>query len=385
MLFFLLALGVYRWYAARPRVGLYTMVALLFALGLMAKPQIITLPLVLLLWDYWPLERIFVARERSSGQAGAIPAKNFSWLILEKLPLFVLVGGSALVTMRAQKTNIAPYPLSARIENAIVSYAWYVGKAFRPSHLALLYPHSAGPLPTLRVTAAALFLLAVSALVIAGRRHRYLLVGWLWYLGTLVPMIGLVQVGRQAMADRYAYLSFVGLFIMICWGLAEWPDQLHLRPVWLRAASVLVLLALAAVAHRQIGYWSDSITLWTRTLAVTSDNYEAENDMGVELMEEGRVQEARTHLQAAVAIAPLAPVPHLNLGKCEQLARDLPQAIEQYKKVISLTENDIANNLQLRHDAFMNMGVAYHDLGDWAHSYENIDEDKALLRKYGHE
>jgi peptidoglycan/LPS O-acetylase OafA/YrhL len=122
------------------------------------------------------------------------------------------------------------YPLSVRFANALVSYVWYVKKAFWPSHLALLYPHPPGLPPIWQMAAAVLFLLAVTALVIARRRQRYLLVGWLWFLGTLVPMIGLVQVGRQAMADRYAYLPFVGLFIMVCWGAAEWSEQMHLRP-----------------------------------------------------------------------------------------------------------------------------------------------------------
>ncbi len=280
MLFFLLALAAYRWYARwvpQPshhrreagRIGRYLAVVFLFALGLMAKPQIITLPFVLLLWDYWPLRRMFAGSEVASSETRVAPARSFSWLVLEKLPLLVLVVASAVITLHAQREAATPYPLSVRIGNALVSYVWYVRKAFWPSHLALLYPHPPGLPPIWQVVAAVLFLLAVTGLVIARCRQRFFLVGWLWFLGTLVPMIGLVQVGRQAMADRYAYLSFVGLFLMICWGAAEWGEHLHLRPAWLRTASVVVLLALAVVAHRQIGYWSDSITLWTRTLAVT--------------------------------------------------------------------------------------------------------------------
>ncbi|MGO9515629.1 MAG: hypothetical protein ACLPND_01150, partial [Candidatus Korobacteraceae bacterium] len=263
MLFFLLALAAYRWYAREPRVGRYATVALLFALGLMAKPQIITLPFVLLLWDYWPLQRMFAGGEAPSSETEVIPAKSFSWLLLEKLPLLILAMASAVITMHAQREAYTPYPFSVRMANAIVAYAWYVRKAFWPSHLALLYPHAPGLPPIWQMTMAFLFLLAVTALAIALRRHRYLLVGWLWFLGTLVPMIGLVQVGRQAMADRYAYLSFVGLFLMICWGVAEESEQLHLRPALLWIASVVVLLALAAVTHRQVGYWKDSYALWT--------------------------------------------------------------------------------------------------------------------------
>src|SRR5271165_55118 len=206
MTFFLLALGAYRWYASNPRAGRYLAVAFLFACGLMAKPQVITLPFVLLLWDYWPLRRMF-ATGRPAVAETVMPARSFSWLVLEKLPLIALSAASAVVTIMAQQEAGAmsgphwqPFPI--RIENAVVSYVRYVGKAFWPSHLALVYPHPGSSLPAWQVMTAPLLLLAVSALVVAARhRRRYLLVGWLWFLGTLVPMIGLVQVGVQAMAD----------------------------------------------------------------------------------------------------------------------------------------------------------------------------------------
>ena len=230
MLFFLLALGVYRWYARGPRPGRYAVVALLFALGLMAKPQVITLPFVLLLWDYWPLRRMFTDGEfAATGAATIFPVRSFSRLILEKLPLVVLSAVNAAITMQAQRLGgLNPdVSLSARLANALVCYARYVGKAVWPTRLAPMYPHPGNSLAKWEVFTALLFLLVVTALVTAGRRHRYLPVGWLWFLGTLIPMIGLVQVGRQAMADRYAYLPFIGLFIMICWG---W------RTVWWRVA-----------------------------------------------------------------------------------------------------------------------------------------------------
>src|ERR1035437_3304286 len=226
MLFFLLALGVYRWYARGPRPGRYAVVALLFALGLMAKPQVITLPFVLLLWDYWPLRRMFTANQEPPSGTKApdvIPARSFSRLILEKLPLVALSAVSAAITMQAQRLGgLNPdVSLSTRLANALVCYARYVGKAVWPARLAPMYPHPGNSLAKWEVLSALLFLLVISALVTAGRRRRYLLVGWLWFLGTLIPMIGLVQVGRQAMADRYAYLPFIGLFIMICWGVAD--------------------------------------------------------------------------------------------------------------------------------------------------------------------
>src|ERR1035437_1285733 len=199
-LFFLLALGAYRWYAREPRVTRYAAVAALFALGLMAKPQVITFPFVLLLWDYWPLQRMVADRtETSSENLATVPAKSFSWLILEKVPLFAICLASAVITLRAEHTGgtlsgIYFHPFSVRLQNAILSYVRYVGKAFWPSGLALYYPYPSGDLLVLwQVIAAFAFLLAVSALVIASRRRRYLLVGWLWFLGTLVPMIGLRQ------------------------------------------------------------------------------------------------------------------------------------------------------------------------------------------------
>ena len=246
MLLFLLALGAYRWYAREPRPRRYVVVAILFALGLMAKPQIVTLPFVLLLWDYWPLRRMAIdgqaavdtPDERSALAKGrlepvALPQRSFSRLLVEKGPLLALSAISAVITMQAQKRGGGINPdvsLSARLANAIVCYARYLGKAVWPTRLAPMYPHPGNHLPTWEVFTALLLLLVLTALVAAGRRHRYLPVGWLWFLGTLIPMIGLVQVGRQAMADRYAYLPFIGLFIMICWGV---PDAIAATSRWL--------------------------------------------------------------------------------------------------------------------------------------------------------
>ena len=250
LLFFLLALGAYRWYAREPRVGRYVAVALLYALGLLAKPQVITFPFVLLLWDYWPLRRMFASSpELNSGTAthAVIPPRNLSWLVLEKLPLFALSAASAFMTMKAQRAGADKvwYPLSIRLGNAIVSYAKYLRDAVWPSRLAVFYPHPGNSLRGWQVGAALLLLLVITALVIE-LGHRYLTVGWLWFLGTMVPMIGLEGVGyqgMQGMADRYAYLPFIGLFIMICWGVSEWAEQRHISTAWLAGLSFAVLLS----------------------------------------------------------------------------------------------------------------------------------------------
>src|ERR1022692_3916800 len=321
MLFFLLALGAYRWYVRGPRVGRYAVVALLFALWLMAKPQAITLPCVLLLWDYWPLRRMFAsAPEPSSGEAPAtIPPKSFYLLVEEKFPLFAIAGINAFITMQAQGRGGARnyFPRLIRLGNAIVSYAQYVKKMLWPSRLALFYPHP-DSFKTWAVLAAIVLLLAITALVFLQRRRRYLVVGWLWFVGTLVPMIGLIQVGVQAMADRYAYLPFIGLFIMICWGVADWSEQRHISPAWLATVSIAVLVALTVTARVQLGHWTDNVTLWSHTVQVTGPNFIAENSLGIALARAGRPEEGITHVRAALAIKPDDAASNLNLAEYDR-------------------------------------------------------------------
>ena len=231
----------------------------------MAKPKVITLPFVLLLWDYWPLRRMFAGTGDTAPEgipsALAIPPRTLSWLILEKLPLLALSAGSAVLTLKAQRAGGAINPqnsfgLSMRVENAVVSYARYMGKAVWPLHLSAFYPYPRGGVSTWQAIASCVLLTAVTVFVIVARQRRYLLVGWLWFLGTLVPMIGVVQAGDQSIADRYAYLPFVGLFIMVCWGGADLASKIKSRAgaaVWSAAPSLAIVLALTVVTHRQIG------------------------------------------------------------------------------------------------------------------------------------
>jgi tetratricopeptide (TPR) repeat protein len=379
-LFFLLALGAYRWYARGPHVTRYAAVAALFALGLMAKPQVITFPFVLLLWDYWPLQRMFADRtEAPSENPAAIPAKSFSWLILEKLPLFAICMASAAITLRAERTGgtlsgIYFHPFSLRLQNAILSYVRYVASAFWPSSLALYYPYpSADSLMRWQVIAASAFLVAVTALVVAGRRRRYLLVGWLWFLGTLVPMIGLRQVGIQAMADRYAYLSFIGLFIMVCCGVLGWARQRHISSAALAAISAVVLVALAVMTHRQLAYWDNNVKLWSHAVAVTRGNYMAEDHLGGALLANGQMELAMPHFYRAVAINPDDPDSNLNIGAYEQQQRNFPQSIAHYTQVISATQDSAVLNAVVRAKAFDNMGYLYRELGDLPHARESFE------------
>src|SRR5271169_1926121 len=400
MMFFLLALGAYRWYAQwvpppsrrRPdagQIGRYLVVAVLFALGLMAKPQVITLPFVLLLWDYWPLGRMFTTDE-PAGAETAFQA-SFSWLVLEKLPLFVLAAASAVVTLIAQHGSGAmsgPHwqPLPIRIENAIIAYSRYLGKAFWPSHLSLLYPHPGSSLQAWQVVAALVFLVGVTALAVVERqRRRCLLVGWLWFLGTLVPMIGLVQVGVQAMADRYAYLPFVGMFIMAVWAGADWLAYKRVATAWQTGISVAALLALALLARQQLGYWTDNVKLWTRVAALESkalqtnpDNWVAENNLGHALLNVGQEEQAIVHFRAAVAINPGDADSALNIGAYEQEHKEIFAAIEQYKKVIAMTQSTARLNAVTRAQTFRNMGLAYRQLGDYADARQSFQQAVSL-------
>jgi tetratricopeptide (TPR) repeat protein len=379
MMFFLLALGAYGWYARAPRVTRYAAVAALFALGLMAKPQVITFPFVLLLWDYWPLQRMFANRAEPPGNTATIPAKSFSWLLLEKLPLFAIGLASAVLTLRAERTGgtlsgIYFHPFSVRLQNAVLSYVRYIANAFWPSGLALYYPYPSGDsLAAWRVIAAFVFLAAVTAMVIAYRRHRYLLVGGLWFLGTLGPMMGLKQIGIQAMADRYAYLSFVGLFIMVCWGVAEWARRRHIPSASLAAVSVVALLALTVVSRRQISYWGDNVKLWSHAVAVTKNNYMAEDHLGGALLADGHLEAAMPHFYWAVAINPDDPDSNLNIGGYQQQQRNLPQAIARYNQVISATQESAVTNAVVRARAFDNLGYVYRELGDLAHARESFE------------
>ena len=359
MLLFLLALGAYQHYVENPRASRYTAVAIFFALGLMSKPQVITFPFVLLLWDYWPLRRVafrdslFAFRQKENGHPGEERMANgerrsalgkWGSLIWEKLPLFALSGVSAAITMAAQRAdgNKMWYPLSLRVEYALVSYVEYIAKAFWPARLSPFYPHP-DFVPLWQAVSAFAFLASVTLAVVAARRNRpYLMIGWFWFLGTLVPMLGLEGVGyqgKQGIADRYAYLPFIGLFLMASWGAAEFAKQPRLSPAVLRGISVAVLIALGIVTYRQIGYWQDNITLWSHAIDVTEGNFLAENNLGKALLQEKRLEDGAAHFYKAAALYPDDPVSNLNIGIYEQMKGNYSAAIERYRKTLSITRD----------------------------------------------
>jgi len=374
MVFFLLALIAYRWYARHPGVGRYLVVAMLFALGLMSKPQIITLPFVLLLWDYWPLGRMFHAGDSTLAGVTSdhvLSGKSFSWLLVEKLPLLALSAGSAFLTMKAQWANrtlggLNQYSFPVRIGNTIVVYVRYLSHAIWPTRLAFFYPHARSAPPAGQLVGALLLLLILTGLTLISRRHRYLAVGWLWFLGTLVPMIELVQVGNHAMADRYGYVSFVGLFIAICWGVAYWAERWRFSEVWLPAGTVAVLLLLASATRRQLNYWTDDLTLWTHAAEAVSNNSMAENVIGETLAQRGERDAAMAHYRAAAAMDPLSPFPLLHIGIYDEEHHHPREALEQLQKVIDLTQSAADHMPAVRTEAFVHMSFAYAQLGDRA-------------------
>jgi hypothetical protein len=372
MLFFLLALGAYRWFARKPDGGRYALVGLLYVLGLMAKPQVVTLPLVLLLWDYWPLQRMF-ASEATDRSPAVVPAMSLSQLVSEKVPLLFLAACSALVTIHAQHVakDEPTFPVYIRLGNAIVSYARYLGQAVWPSRLALMYIHPGYNLKFYQVLISLLLLLAITVLVIRGRRHRYLPVGWFWFLGTLVPMIGLMQVSVQGMANRYAYQAYIGLFLMICWGVAELAERRKVPAVVLPAISVAVLLVLGAVAHRQLGYWRDNITLWSHALDVTDNNWVAELNLANGLREAGHPEQAIGHFKRSAEINPDFAATNLDIALYEQQHGNFAEAISYYQRVVKVWQDP-----QERVLALTEMAGVYRRLGDYRRAQECLEESR---------
>jgi tetratricopeptide (TPR) repeat protein len=369
MLFLLLALRAYQRYASKPSIGKYAVVFLLFACGLMVKPQVITLPFLLLLWDYWPLRRIHFGAASDTEEG----SRSLGALFLEKVPLLALSAGSALVTIAAQQAGGAvrsaiEYPVAVRIENALGAYFDYVGRMFWPLRLSPMYPHPGNSLLGWQIAVAALFVIAVTGLVLRYREKRYLAVGWFWYLGALVPMIGLVQVGQQATADRYMYLPMIGLLLMLCWGLADWAGKRKPRVIALGALVALSLIVLGALTYRQTSLWHDSETLWTHAVSATKDNYVAHINLGETFLNQARTEEATVHFRAAVEIRPTDPAAHLNLGNCERRQKNFGGALQEDQAVLRLTSDK-----SLRAYAFVNMGSDYRLLQDYPRAKESYE------------
>ena len=328
--FFMLTVLAYVYYARLPRISRYLVVLLVFACGLMSKPMLVTLPFVLLLIDYWPLDRI-------KGQVWA--------RVLEKLPLIALSAVSSIATLVAQKGAVGyteELPILERLNNAVISYVLYIWQMLWPVNLAVFYPHPENRLPLWEIISSLFLLICVTAVAITLRKQLpYLITGWLWYLGMLVPVIGLVQVGWQGRADRYTYLPQIGLYIAATWTVADLTRLWRHQRIILTAAALLTIVVLSWQACVQTRYWRDSETLFKHALAVTTNNDVAENNLGIVYLRKGNLDEAISLLQAAVDLRPDNSPAHENLAKALLQKGHVTDALIHYRKLLELQPDNI--------------------------------------------
>ncbi|MEE9370392.1 MAG: tetratricopeptide repeat protein [Sedimentisphaerales bacterium] len=360
-LFWMLTIIAYIRYAERPTITKYLLVILFLFLGLMAKPMLVTLPFVLLLLDYWPLRRLKWKRQvidQTSLEAESFNNQRgkYAWkLLAEKLPLLILVAASCVITLIVQQSagamkTLEKYPVNMRVSNAVVSYLGYLIKMFYPTRLALLYPLRPYNIPKWQPWAFLLILIIISAAVIYSVRHRrYLLVGWLWYLGTLVPVIGVVQVGSQAMADRYTYLPSIGIFIIVAYSAAELKNKLLFRKIVLPVSAALVIAALMICTRLQLRHWKNNLTLYEHTLAITEKNFIILYNYGHALSKSKRPDEAVVQFKRALRIKPDEPDVYNNLGAALKEMGKINQAIDNWKKALALDPS--------HPDAHFNLGL----------------------------
>lgn len=345
-LFWLLAMAAYLRYTRDREPRKHLTVVVLFALGLMAKPMVVTLPLVLLLLDYWPLGRF--AREIE--KRGSLYRAGRE-LVAEKMPLFVLSAASALVTsytmyLAPRASGAIPVaelslPFGVRLANALVSYAAYIVRAFWPAKLAVFYPHPGYSLPSWQVVGATVLLAGVTAFVFRQARARpYLLVGWLWYIVTLLPAIGIMQPGMHGMADRFTYIPFIGVFIMIAWGVPDLLAGLRRgRTLVLASSSAAAMLALVTVSYIQVGYWRDTVTLFERALQVTPPNSVSHHALGCALHARGDLEGALKHYVAALRFDPRNPKILNDAGTALYEMGDIDGAMPYYVRALSIKPN----------------------------------------------
>jgi tetratricopeptide (TPR) repeat protein len=361
-LFFMLTLWAYARYVRRPfSLAGYLLVVFLFALGLLSKPMVVTLPFVLLLLDYWPLNRFTPPPPAPAVPGNGDSLKNHSvpWrLILEKIPLLALSGAVCVATMVVEKNIITPEPLSLRIDNAVVSYVVYLRQMVCPAGLAVFYPYPQNGLPGWEVTLAVVLLAVISiGAFLRRQKEPYLLIGWLWYLGMLVPAIGLVQSGLRAHADRYTYLPQIGLYFALTWAAgnlcAGWR---HHRQV-LGGVAAVVITALSVGSFIQTSYWRNSELLWIHTLACTSDNDTAHNNLGNDLLLAGQVDEAIAHFQKALQIKPDYALAHNNLGYALFQKGNVDEAISQYQTALQITPDSAEVHINLGNALFQKGSV----------------------------
>ncbi|MBW2174431.1 MAG: tetratricopeptide repeat protein [Deltaproteobacteria bacterium] len=349
--FWILTMWAYIRYVECPKLSRYLLALLTFSMGLLSKPMLVTLPFVLLLLDYWPLKRLTKASSKDAARRQIPQPRNLNQmsyslrLVREKIPFFVLSGASCVVTFFAQQhggsvSSPDLIPIGTRIANGLISYVVYIEKTMWPINLAAIYPF-AWDLPLWQVAAAGLFLICMSILVIRQRKRLpYLPVGWFWYLGTLVPVIGLVQVGPQAMADRYTYIPHIGLFLMLAWWCADLSKRWRYQKVLLGMSTSLILVGLTITTRVQASHWKNSITLFEHTSSITASNALAHYNLGTALGEAGQMEKAIFHLSKAVRIRPHYGQAHYNLGLCLSKQGRLELAVSHYRKALKIMPDD---------------------------------------------
>jgi len=368
-LFFLLTLIAYAWYVRHISWRRYIVVVVLFVMGLASKPMLVSLPFVLLLLDYWPLCRIQGLTAPST--AFAVPQTSWPNLIREKLPLFALSVGSAVVAILAQKAGhsvepLGDLPIGWRVENALHSYTVYLEKLFFPVNLAVFYSHPLNTLTAGRTGLSVLFLLIVGVFVWKLRAHHgYALTGWLWFLGTLVPVIGIVQVGAQGMADRYMYIPAIGIFVITAWGSVDMFRALSLSSRYATVLALLILSGVSILTARQLGYWERPYDLWKHTLDVTQNNYVADDGIAYVLLHEGR-PEALGYYEEAARIALRDPISHNAVAGDLQDHGKLSEAVEQYNVALRAGPEP-----KLSAHIYAELGLIYRQLGDDARAQQN--------------
>jgi len=375
-----LLLNAYAHYAQKPTRGRYAAALGIFALGLLAKPMLVTAPFVLLLLDFWPLSRTDANRPTEENAPVQPPQKSWTQLVIEKIPFFILALASCLITVWAQHQGGAikstdAVPPGLRGLNAIVSYAGYLEKIVLPVNLAVLYPLPASYPATTILLSLGLLLLLTFAAWISRKTRPYILVGWLWYLGTLVPVIGLVQVGMQAMADRYTYLPSIGIFLMVVWTAADWLAENERRLRIGSTIAVLVLTGCVLGSSLQLRHWRNSITLFERCADITPNNPLAWNNLGIALSENRRTGEAVTALTEAVRLDPDYVNAHYNLGIEFANLGKISEAKHHFSEALRLQPSSAA--------VHVNFGVMLAQQKEFTNAISHFQAAVALMPDYG--
>lgn len=374
-LFFLLTIRFYVQYTKNTRKKYFIAALFLFFLGLLAKPMLVTLPFVLLLLDYWPLRRIpgYFFKEDSANETHSLPALRS--LVIEKIPFFALSVFWSLVTFAVQQQqgavkSLDAFPFHVRVANAIVAYISYIGKTLVPTRLAVLYPHPGMPKFSV-VVFSSVALLMVFWVGFKWRKERpWFMTGWLWYAGTLVPVIGIIQVGHHSLADRYTYIPLIGISIILAWGSAELAKKWNLSPKVLGIAGFSLILFFSAFTYRQLGYWTDSITLFTRTIEITDKNYRIHYNLGNALSEKGQNEEATAHYLQAIRINPEYAPAYINLANALGNQGKYEAAIPFYHEAISIDPDSA--------EAFRNLGLVMSFQGKMEEAIQYLQ--KAILK-----